>query len=197
MSQKQKIKTSENRKGKGLGNKNAKGNKPNTTSFKKGHITWNKGKKTSNETIKKMVETRKKKGNYISWNKGKKCPEMIGNTRGFKKGDVPWNKDKPHLAIRGEKNVNWKNGVTTQNRKIKISLEYRLWRKSVFERDNFTCIWCGYRSKGSRPVDIHADHIKPFAFYPELRLAIDNGRTLCVPCHRTTKTWGKKQPTAD
>lgn len=35
-------------------------------------------------------------------------------------------------------------------------------------------------------VVLQADHIKPFAF------AIDNGRTLCVACHKTTDTFGGK-----
>lgn len=90
------------------------------------------------------------------------------------------------LAMRGSKTHLWKGGVWPKNKLIRKSLEYRLWRESVFERDGYTCIWCGH--KGG---NLNSDHIKPFAFFPELRFAIDNGRTLCVPCHRKTETYSK------
>ena len=48
-------------------------------------------------------------------------------------------------------------------------------------------MWCGL-SGGV----IQADHIKPYSLYPELRLEIDNGRTLCKPCHIKTDTYGRK-----
>ena len=87
---------------------------------------------------------------------------------------------------RGEDHRWWKGGISPINELIRKSPEYKLWRKAVFERDEYTCIWCGYKGKG-----IVADHIKPFALYPELRFAIDNGRTLCDKCHKTTNTYGK------
>jgi len=69
---------------------------------------------------------------------------------------------------------------------LRASKEYKLWRKSVFERDKYRCLWC---DNGGR---LNADHIKPFSQYPELRFAIDNGRTLCVSCHLKTDTFGAK-----
>lgn len=95
----------------------------------------------------------------------------------------------------GDKHYNWKGGITPINKKIRNSLEYRLWRKSVYERDNYTCIWCGVKGNGK---NLNADHIKPFSLYPELRFAIDNGRTLCIDCHRKTDTYaGKVKKYAD
>jgi len=73
---------------------------------------------------------------------------------------------------------------TKENHRIRMSKKYKLWRKSVFERDNYTCQFCN--KKGGK---LNADHIKQFAFYPELRFDIGNGRTLCVPCHRNTDTF--------
>lgn len=83
------------------------------------------------------------------------------------------------LALRGEKSRTWKGGVSSINEIIRKSCEYKLWREAVFRRDRWTCIWCGNKK------EINADHIKSFMDYPELRFAIDNGRTLCVPCHKT------------
>lgn len=65
--------------------------------------------------------------------------------------------------------------------------EYRKWRVTVFERDNYTCQLCGLRG-----VELNADHIKPYSLYPELRYVAGNGRTLCVPCHLKQPTHGSR-----
>lgn len=96
------------------------------------------------------------------------------------------------LARRGEKSHFWKGGVSTQNELDRKTLKYKIWRESVFKRDNYTCVLCGDRSGNGHRVDLNADHIKPFAHYPELRFSIENGRTLCVPCHKKTDTFGFK-----
>jgi len=111
-------------------------------------------------------------------------PEHRQNISKSMKGKMP----KFIPLIKGEKHYAWKGGVTPIYKVIRKSAEYKLWRNAVFARDNYTCIWCGTKDK-----TIKADHIKPFALYPELRFAIDNGRTLCDKCHRTTDTYGNRQ----
>lgn len=84
----------------------------------------------------------------------------------------------------GKSNPNWRGGITPVNRRIRTSLEYQQWRRAVFERDRYTCVWCGQHGG-----TLHADHIKSFATHPSLRLVVANGRTLCLECHKKTPTY--------
>ncbi len=52
------------------------------------------------------------------------------------------------------------------------------WSILVLERDSYVCMDCG--ATGCR---LHAHHIKEKRKYPALALEIDNGKTLCIPCH--------------
>lgn len=116
---------------------------------------------------------------------------MIGNKHAKgTKHTLEWRKLMSQ-KLKGDKCYLWRGGINKINDTIRKSLEYKLWREAVFERDNYTCVWCGARSKTGVQVTLNADHIKQFAYYPELRFAIDNGRTLCVPCHKTTDTYLK------
>ncbi len=89
--------------------------------------------------------------------------------------------------VKGEKSHGWKGGISSINARIRSSKEFIEWRDKVKERDKYICVWCGFYSKSN-----HADHIAPFAYFPELRFSVDNGRTLCVKCHRKTDTYGNK-----
>lgn len=82
-------------------------------------------------------------------------------------------------TLSGENNPNWKGGITPENMKIRHSDEYKLWRTAVFQRDKFQCQMCGGTKSGS----LHANHIKRFCDYPDLRFEINNGITLCNYCH--------------
>lgn len=82
-------------------------------------------------------------------------------------------------AKQKEKNGNWKGGITEDRQCQSATARYKEWRISVFERDNYTCIDCGQHGG-----DLEADHIKPWAYFPELRFELANGAARCIPCHR-------------
>jgi 5-methylcytosine-specific restriction endonuclease McrA len=145
---------------------------------------------------KKLAHSKKMVGRS-AWNKGDTGVKPWMNISGLNKGE-PWNKGKRGVlkawnkgiknpSMTGEKNHNWKGGVTKINDKIRKSIEYKKWRTEVFKRDNYTCQLC-LESK-SVSGKLEADHIKPFAHYPELRLDVGNGRTLCKDCHKNTETY--------
>ena len=65
---------------------------------------------------------------------------------------------------------------------------HRRWRRAVLHRDGYRCQQCGYQgSATAKPADVEADHILNVKRGGDD--SIDNGQTLCVPCHEVkTKT---------
>ena len=169
------------------------------------------GRKMSAETREKMSLSKKGKP---SWNKGKKWSKdhkekLSGVHLGKKLSKETRDKiSKVHLARREQSHL-WKGGISAANKTFRQNImglvNYKYWRKQVFERDDFTCQDCGVRG-----VILHADHIEAFAMIlrrngiTDVQTAlictelwdIKNGRTLCVSCHRKTPTWGQRTSNA-
>ena len=81
----------------------------------------------------------------------------------------------------GEKHPLWKGGVEgSMARGGRRRRDHRQthWSKSILRRDDFTCRRCGKRGG-----DLHAHHVLSFIDHVEERWNIDNGITLCKPCH--------------
>ena len=109
----------------------------------------------------------------------------------------------------GKNNSCWRGGITSLSKLIRCLDESTKWRKSVFQRDNFTCQICNI--KGGK---LHAHHskksfkqlfqefLKEYSQFSPIddketliRLAItykdfwdiSNGQTLCEGCHLSRK----------
>ena len=176
--------------------------------FKEKRKNWKPtlGKKFSAESKLKMS----------IWQKGK--PKWSEEER-KRIGDQQRGKKKPPRSLEYRKNIRlqnikrikegrhnlWKGGITPLMILIRSSTKYMEWRKSVFRNDNFTCVLCKYHSGNGHTVELNAHHIKPFsillrenniksmedALICKELWDVDNGKTLCVCCHRKTDTWGR------
>ena len=82
-----------------------------------------------------------------------------------------------HRAPSGKDHYNWKGGITSETQSLRDTGAYKKWRRLVFERDQFTCQWCG-RVGG----ELQADHIYPWHQWVFLRFVLSNGRTRLVAC---------------
>lgn len=151
------------------------------------------------------------------WNKGLKGTHFSPSTE-FKKGHIPWHngtrgtgvkkqrkwtleeREKMAEVRRGPKSHLWKGGTSKLSYHIRRIFQYEDWRRSVYERDNYTCQHCGKRGG-----ELQADHIIALsvllrkyeiksieqAIQCKELWDISNGRTLCIPCHTQTETYAK------
>jgi len=88
----------------------------------------------------------------------------------------------------GKNNPNWRGGISSFRQNLNNTDEYKQWRLSVFQRDNFTCRKCGSTKSGS----FNAHHILPVRDWraPQFTMNVKNGITLCKGCHE--QTFGKE-----
>lgn len=182
---------------------------PHTEESKKKVSERHKWKILSEETKRKMAISKMWENNPLFWKKRTeesiiKQKEKISWEKSIKwKGWLPectdcwkqltnywWKKCVicDWKSKRWEKCRLWKWWISLINKTFRQlameKREYKVWRKSVFERDNHTCIECL-----KRWWTLNADHIKTWSEYPELRYDINNWRTLCIDCHRKTDTY--------
>lgn len=153
---------------------------------------WNKGiktgikpwlgKKRSQETIEKIRET--KLSNPVRFWLGRnrsdetktkmslaKIGKHMSPATEFKKGE--------NL---GEKHWNWKGNYSQQaiKRRMRNSVEWKNWRNVIFNRDGFKCFDCG---EGGY---LEPHHIIPLKQSLSRAFDVNNGITLCRPCHKLT-----------
>ena len=149
-----------NKCGKKLKSKKNKGrirseqHKKHLSEAKKGKCTKENnpmfGKHHTKEAKKKMREAKKE---YIPWNKGIKLPQFSG-----------------------ENSPRWDSSITDEERKNRRNIErYADWRKSVYERDNYTCQCCGDNKGGN----LNAHHLDSYNLDKDHRTDTNNGITLC------------------
>lgn len=130
-----------------MGNKNPMFGKP----------SWNKDIPMTEETRKRLNEAYAK--NPPRYWLGKHRSEATNKKISKKNlGKIAWNKGLECPQFSGENNPKWKGGVTPLYDRIRRLLEYKEWRASVYERDNYTCQECGSQESGI----FNAHHIKPF-----------------------------------
>jgi len=165
------------------------GKHPSTETLKKLSES-HKGYVMPEEQKRKISEHHRNKVGFGSWLIGKHqsselIEKRVASLRGKHRTEEA--RRKMSESHKGEKSYLWKGGISTENKRIRKGIEFRLWRESVFARDSWICQNCGQRGG-----NLHPHHIKKFADFPELRFAIDNGQTLCVDCHKLTDNYGSK-----
>jgi len=168
-----------------------------------GKAPWNKGK-TGVYTKERILEmSYQRKGKFVGeqhplWKGGlpqcKKCDSTLSSYIGIHCREC-W---KTEEGNRGEKSHLWRGGITPLYFKIRSCSQSKEWREKIFKRDNYTCQFC--KIVGGK---LHVDHIKPFALIIKehalktLEQATNckelwdtnNGRVLCIPCHKGTPTY--------
>lgn len=143
----------------------------------------NKGKHNYSEEIKKKIGEASRKRKHSQYVKNRIRLSVIEKA---KRGIYHWN---------------WKGGITPIKNQIRHYFKYREWRSDIFTRDNWTCVWC-YKKGGKLQVDHYPKSFSSLIKEYKIKSVeevenceefwnINNGRTLCIDCHRKTDNYLK------
>lgn len=82
--------------------------------------------------------------------------------------------------LRGEKHPLWRHDLSDEERENRRDeTAQKAWRAKIFQRDGYTCQCCGDAKGGN----LNAHHIVPHSKDKSIAWDLDNGITLCKPCH--------------
>lgn len=96
----------------------------------------------------------------------------------------------------------WNGGLSRVIHRVRAMNLYKEWRTRIYERDKYTCVMCGdsksYLNADHNPMGL-AEILRKFNIDTTEKARtcdklwdINNGRTLCVPCHSTTPSYKKR-----
>lgn len=201
-------KISKSGKGKHTGEKNPNWGKHPSEETLRRLSESHKGKKLSEETKNKLriinigkIFSEEHRRNMSLARKGKPNKKLVGRkvsdetkrkiSEAQRGGKSYW------WGKRGEGTPSWRGGINQKDIRlrdeIKRLFEYRQWRSDIFHRDEFKCQDCGIAG-----VYFHAHHINFFQnIINKYKINninqakecselwdINNGKTLCVICHK-------------
>lgn len=129
--------------------------------------------------------TESKKG-HVAWNKGiPRTPELKEKLSKLNLGRKPSieSRKKMSKSRSGNKNWNWKGGITPKLNKARNCIEYDLWKETIFKKYKNRCQICGLTYKKGYLIELHAHHIESFNDNKDLRYDTNNGIVLCAGCH--------------
>lgn len=149
LSQETKDKISQNRKGKGAGDRNARA--------LLGKKAWNTGVKQWEDKVHPMLGK-----THSDEYKKRKSEMMTGKEK-------PWMKGENHPAWRKDRTLMKKDWVERH------SFEHKKWKRGVHSRDAGKC----RINNKDCSEKLEAHHILNFKDHPELRFVVNNGISLC------------------
>ena len=137
--------------------------------YKKKNIPWNKGKPGYSTSLKgqkrsKVVRERMSEAHkgQTAWNKGKKhSKETKAKMKAawdYKKHVTKKIKEKISIAFRGNKNPNWKGGISFEPYSVDWT---KTLRRSIRERDHYICQLCNQYGNTIHHIDYDKKNCDP------------------------------------
>lgn len=156
------------------------------------------GRYLAGESLKVLATSYKvDRGTIVKVLDKRNTPRRPAGECNWQRWEEPGYREKHSAQMTGEKNMNWKGGITKITNKIRCSPEYAKWRMDIFHRDNFTCQKCGLKNGMGKRVKFEAHHkvylsyiIEKFdirsleeARSCEYLWKLDIAECLCFDCH--------------